>query len=130
VVVGPSDQTPPLELAAKAPLELLPGEDPGTEGTPPAPFELSAELAASLASAAAAAAEAAELRERVQMLESWLGAAAEWKKVEYVQARRLALMKAVERDARYSILWALPMLLLVVYSAGLVALVWWLLLGH
>jgi hypothetical protein len=83
-----------------------------------------AELLAVRAQAVAAAAEAEQLRERVRVLESWLEAAAERRRVEYIQAQRLAMMKAVERDQRVTFVLSLPFVLLVLYCAALVALAW------
>jgi hypothetical protein len=91
--------------------------------------EPSLELAAWLV-AAAAAAEAARLRERVRLLESRLELASKWRRVEYVQARRLALMRAVRRDERYSFVHSLPHLLLVVYDVVSVLLLAWLVTRH
>ncbi|HEX7312049.1 MAG TPA: hypothetical protein VF232_12820 [Gaiellaceae bacterium] len=89
-----------------------------------------AEVLAARAQAAAATAEAERLRERVRVLESWLEAAAQRRKVEYVQAQRLAMMKAVERDQRVTFVLSLPLVLLVLYCATLIALVWLLAMGR
>jgi len=83
-----------------------------------------AEVLAARVQVAAAAAEVERLRERVRVLESWLEAAAQRRKVEYVQAQRLAMMKAVERDQRFGFVLSLPLLLLVLYCATLIGLVW------
>ena len=83
-----------------------------------------AEVLAARAEVAAAAAEAERLRERVRILESWLEAAAQRRKVEYVQAQRLAMMKALERDERFTFVLSLPLVLLFVYCAVLIGLVW------
>jgi hypothetical protein len=83
-----------------------------------------AELLTARAEAAAATAEVERLRERVHVLESWLEAAAQRRKVEYVQAQRLAMMKAVERDQRFTFVLSLPLVLLVLYCAALIGLVW------
>jgi hypothetical protein len=82
------------------------------------------EVLAARAELAAAVAEVERLRERVRVLESWLEAAAQRRKVEYVQAQRLAMMKAVERDQRFGFVLSLPLLLLVLYCATLIVLVW------
>jgi hypothetical protein len=89
-----------------------------------------AELLLVRAQAAATTAEAERLRERVRVLESWLEAAAQRRKVEYVQAQRLAMMKAVERDQRVTFVLSLPLVLLVLYCAMLIALVWLLATGR
>lgn len=89
-----------------------------------------AELAALRAEAAAAVAEVERLRERVGVLESWLQVAAERRKVEYVQAQRLAMMKAVERDERFTFVLSLPLVLLALYCVALIALVWLLFEGR
>jgi len=81
-----------------------------------------AEVVALRAEAAAAVAEAERLRERIHELESWLEAATRHRRVEYVQAQRLAMMKAVERDQRVAFVLSLPLVLLVLYCLGLVAL--------
>ena len=81
-----------------------------------------AEVLALRAEAAAAAAEAERLRQRVRELESWLQAATRQRSVEYLQAQRLAMMKAVERDQRFAFVLSLPVILLVLYCLGLVAL--------
>jgi hypothetical protein len=86
--------------------------------------EALAEVLAARAEAAAATAEVERLRERVRVLESWLEAAAQRRKVEYVQAQRLAMMKAVERDQRFTFVLSLPLVLLIVYCAALIGLVW------
>jgi hypothetical protein len=131
VLTRAPEGTPAARLEERAELAVLEaGEQDPLEEVDEAEFEFSVELAASLAAAAAAAAEVAKLRERVRELESWLEIAAEWRRVEYTQARRLALMRATQRDARYSFVLSLPLLLLVLYGAGLVLLVSWLLTGH
>jgi hypothetical protein len=89
-----------------------------------------AEVLAARAQVAAARAEAERLRERVRVLESWVAAAAQGRKVEYVQAQRLAMMKAVERDERFTFVLSLPLALLVLYCGALVVLVWLLLDGR
>jgi hypothetical protein len=89
-----------------------------------------AELLALHAQAATATAEAERLRERVRVLESWLEAAAQRRNVEYVQAQRLAMMKAVERDQRVTFVLSLPLVLLALYFATLIALVWLLAKGR
>jgi hypothetical protein len=89
-----------------------------------------ADLLAARAQAAAATAEAERLRERVHVLESWLEAAAKRRKVEYVQAQRLAMMKAVDRDERFTFVLSLPLFLVVLYCAALAVLVWFLLEGR
>jgi hypothetical protein len=101
---------------------------------PPVPERVGAAVVAELlavrAQAAAATAEAERLRERVRVLESWLEAAAQRRKVEYVQAQRLAMMKAVERDQRVTFVLSLPLVLLALYCAMLIALVWLLAKGR
>jgi len=82
------------------------------------------ELLAARAQAAAATAEVEQLRERVRILESWLEAAAQGRQVEYIQAQRLAMMKAVERDQRVTFVLSLPLVLLGVYCGTLIALIW------
>jgi hypothetical protein len=89
-----------------------------------------AEVVALRAEAAAAVAEAERLRERIHELESWLEAATRQRRVEYVQAQRLAMMKAVERDQRVAFVLSLPLVLLVLYCLGLAALAVLLLEGH
>jgi hypothetical protein len=96
----------------------------------PADEPVVADLLAARAQAAAAIAETERLRERVHVLESWLEAAAERRKVEYVQAQRLAMMKAVERDERFRFVLSLPLFLIVLYCATLGVLVWFLLEGR
>jgi hypothetical protein len=90
----------------------------------PGSAEPLAEVLAARAEMAAAVAEVERLRERVRILESWLEAAAQRRKVEYVQAQRLAMMKAVERDQRFTFVLSLPLVLLILYCAALIGLVW------
>ena len=92
--------------------------------------DLEAELAALRTEAESATAEVERLRERVRVLESWLEAASRQRSVEYVQSQRLALMRAVERDRRFLFVLSLPVVLLVLYCAGLAVLVWLLLEGR
>jgi hypothetical protein len=85
------------------------------------------ELAAARAESAAATAEVERLRERVRILESWLAAAAQRRSVEYMQAQRLALKRALDRDERYTFVLSLPLVLLLCYSAALGVVIWLLL---
>jgi hypothetical protein len=85
------------------------------------------ELAAARAETAAATAEVERLRERVRILESWLAAAAQGRNVEYMQAQRLALKRALDRDERYTFVLSLPLVLLLCYSAALGVVIWLLL---
>jgi hypothetical protein len=80
--------------------------------------------------ALAAEAEIERLRERIVVLESWLAAAARRRSVEYVQAQRLAMMKAVERDQRFGFVLSLPLVLLLLYCAALAGLAWLLAVGR
>jgi hypothetical protein len=89
-----------------------------------------ADLLAARAQAVAATAEAERLRERVRVLESWVEAAARGRRLEYVQAQRLAMMKAVERDERFTFVLSLPLVLLALYCGALAVLVWLLLEGR
>ena len=79
--------------------------------------------------AAKAEAEIRRLQEQVDALQSWLAAGAETRTVEYIQAQRFALMKALERESRRSFVLSLPLLLVLVYCTGLGVFVWWLLKG-
>lgn len=64
------------------------------------------------------------LRSRIAALESWVDAAAAGRRVEYIQAQRLLLMKAAERDQRWSFVFFLPLALGAVYGVGVVILAW------
>jgi len=122
-LVAPEPPPAPAALASDLDVQhVLVAERVGTA--------FAAELAAARNEAAAAAAEAEGLRERVRILETWLEAAAERRKVEYVQAQRLAMMKAVERDERVSFVLSLPLVLLLLYCGALIALLWLLLEGR
>jgi hypothetical protein len=68
--------------------------------------------------------EIERLRERVRTLETWLEAAARRRKVEYMQAQRLAMLKALEHDQRRRFVLSLPVALLLAYCAALIALAW------
>ena len=87
------------------------------------------ELGASAERVAEAEAEIQRLQQQVEALESWLAAGAEARAVEYIQAQRFALMKALERESRHSFVLSLPLLLVLVYCTGLSVFVWWLLKG-
>jgi hypothetical protein len=122
-LVPPEPPAVPVTLASELDVQhLLVTDRVGTA--------FAAELAAARAEAAAAVAETEELRERVRILESWLEAAAQRRHVDYVQAQRLAMMKAVERDERFAFVLSLPLVLLVLYCAALVAVVWLLVEGR
>lgn len=72
---------------------------------------------------ARARAEVERLRERVATLESWLDVAARRRRVEYVQAQRLALLRALERDDRFRFVLTLPTALTLLYAVVLAVLV-------
>ena len=88
------------------------------------------ELEAARARAEEALAAIARLQARVASLESWLEAAVAERRVEHLQAQRLLLMKAAQRDRRWGFVLSLPVVLCVLYAAGVVVLVWALLLGR
>jgi len=77
---------------------------------------------------ALATAEIEHLRERVATLETWLDVAARRRRVEYVQAQRLAMLKALERDDRFRFVLTLPVAVTLLY-AGLLGVVVFVLLG-
>jgi hypothetical protein len=77
---------------------------------------------------ALAAAEVEHLRERVATLETWLDVAARRRRVEYVQAQRLAMLKALERDDRFRFVLTLPLAVTLLY-AGVLGVVVFVLLG-
>jgi hypothetical protein len=66
---------------------------------------------------AVATAEVEHLRERVATLETWLDVAARRRRVEYVQAQRLAMLKALERDDRFRFVLTLPVAVTLLYAA-------------
>jgi hypothetical protein len=69
------------------------------------------------------------LRQRVAVLESWVDASSTARKVEFIQSQRLRLMKAAERDWRWSFVVSLPLVLAAVYCLGVGVLIWFLLGG-
>lgn len=128
-----------LPAPAPEPAELRPADPPElvdalalrpatpAEGEDVDPWE---ELAAARAREEEALATIAHLRARVAALESWLEAAAAEQRVEHLQAQRLLLMKAAQRDRRWGFVLSLPILLGALYVAGVVVLLWALLLGR
>jgi hypothetical protein len=74
--------------------------------------------------------ELERLRERVATLETWLEVAARRRCVEYMQAQRLAMLNALERDDRYRFVLRLPVALSLLYAAVLGVVVFALLGGR
>ena len=79
---------------------------------------------------ALATAEAERLRERVATLETWLEVAARRRRVEYIQAQRLAMLRALERDDRFRFVLSLPIALTALYAVLLGVVVFVLLEGR
>jgi hypothetical protein len=66
----------------------------------------------------------------VATLETWLDVAARRRRVEYVQAQRLAMLRALERDDRLRFVLTLPTALTLLYAVGIAVLVFLLVRGH
>jgi hypothetical protein len=75
-------------------------------------------------------AELERLRGRVATLETWLEVAARRRRVEYMQAQRLAMLKALERDDRFRFVLTLPVALTFLYAVLLGVVVFALLGGR
>jgi hypothetical protein len=88
------------------------------------------ELAAARAREADARAMIVRLEARIASLESWLDADAGTRRIEHLQTQRLLLLQAARRDRRWWFVLSLPIVLCVLYVAGVAVLVLALVLGR
>jgi len=86
--------------------------------------DLREELAAARAREQRATAEIEQLQQRVQALRGWLEAAAENRRVEYMRAKRRAIVEAAKNDRVYSFLVSLPWAFALLYCIALVVVIW------